>query len=134
MKRQIRIYLLTAVLIVLLTSISFYFEHRLSAYANSTGDPDSWPMFRHDPQHTGYSTFTAPDTNEIKWFYNTTMEIDSSPAVANGRLIVGVSNGNVLALNSTTGEKLWSYDTLAGSNSIWSSSAIDSGRRRIKRT
>jgi outer membrane protein assembly factor BamB len=127
-KRQIRIYLLTVVLVVLLTSISFYFGHRLGAYANSTGDPDSWPMFRHDPQHTGYSTFTAPDTNEIKWFYNTTMEIDSSPAVANGRLIVGVSNGEILALNSTTGEKLWSYDTGAGSNSIWGSPAIDSGR------
>lgn len=128
MKRQIRIYLLTVVLFILLTSISFYFEHRWGAYADSTEDSDSWSMFRHDPQHTGYSSSTAPDTNEMKWFYNTTMEIDSSPAVANGRLIVGVSNGEILALNSTTGEKLWSYDTGAGSNSIWGSPAIDSGR------
>ena len=127
-KKRIRVYLLTIILVVLVTSVSFYFEHRLGAYANSIEDPDSWPMFRHDLQRTGYSAFTSPDTNEIKWFYNTTMEIDSSPAVADGRVIVGVSNGNVLALNSTSGEKLWSYDTLAGSNSIWSSPAIDSGR------
>lgn len=90
-----------------------------------------WIMFRHDSQRSGYSTSTAPNTNETKWFYNTTTEIDSSPAVANGRVIVGVSNGNVLALNSTTGERLWLYDTGAGSNSIWSSPAIDSGRAYI---
>jgi outer membrane protein assembly factor BamB len=127
-KRQLRIYLLTAGLIVLLTSISFYFENRLGAYADSPEDPDNWPMFRHDLQHTGYSSSTAPDKAEVKWFYNTTMEVDSSPAVANGRLIVGVSNGQILALNSTTGQKLWSYDTGAGSNSIWGSPAIDSDK------
>jgi outer membrane protein assembly factor BamB len=127
-KKQLRIYLLTAGIIVLLTSVAFYFEHRLGAYADSVEDPDSWSMYRHDPQRTGYSALTAPDTNETKWSYNTTREIDSSPAVANGRLIVGVSDGTVLAFNATTGEKLWSYDTVAGSNSIWSSPAIDSGR------
>jgi outer membrane protein assembly factor BamB len=90
-----------------------------------------WTMFRHDPQHTGYSTSAAPNTNEIKWIYNTATEIDSSPAVANGRVIVGLSNGNVVALNSTTGERLWLYETGAGSNSIWSSPAIDSDRTYI---
>jgi outer membrane protein assembly factor BamB len=104
------------------------FESKISGYAQSVGVGDEWPMFRHDSQRTGYSTSTAPNTNAIKWFYNTTTEIDSAPAVANGRVIVGVSNGNVLAVNSTTGEWLWSYDTGAGSNSIWSSPAIAAGR------
>ena len=105
MKRHVRIYLLTVMLIVLLTSISFYFEHRLGAYANSPEDSDSWPMYRHDPQHTGYSTSSAPNTDEVKWIYNTTYEIVTSPAVANGRVIVAASNGDVIAINSTTGAR-----------------------------
>ena len=28
---------------------------------------DDWPMFRHDPQHSGYSTSKAPITNETRW-------------------------------------------------------------------
>jgi outer membrane protein assembly factor BamB len=104
------------------------FQWEISGFAQSVGVGDEWSMFRHDLQRTGYSTSTAPNTNAVKWFHNTTTEIDSAPAVADGRVIVGVSNGNVLAVNSTTGEWLWSYDTGAGSNSIWSSPAIAAGR------
>ena len=121
--------LVTLLLVINIVAISIvHFEPKIRVYAQSVGNADDWVMFRHDAQHSGYSMSTAPDTNEIKWFYNTSVEIDSSPAVANGRVIVGASNGNVLALNSTTGEKLWMYETGAGSNSIWSSPAIDSGR------
>jgi outer membrane protein assembly factor BamB len=105
-----------------------HLELGMNVHAESGGIEDDWPMFRHDPQRTGYSTSTAPSTNETKWFYNVTTEIDSAPAVANGRVIVGLSSGVVIAVNSTTGEKLWSFDTYAGSNSIWSSPAIDSGK------
>ena len=35
----------------------------------------------------------------------------SSPAVANGVVYVGSDDGNVYALNATTGAKLWSYTT-----------------------
>jgi outer membrane protein assembly factor BamB len=121
--------LISAVLLANIVATSLvHFERGITIYAELVGAADDWPMFRHDPQRSGYSTSTAPNTNEVKWFYNTTIEIDSAPAVANGRVIVGVSNGDVLALNSTTGEKLWSFETGAGSNSIWCSPAIDSGR------
>ena len=111
-----------------LLSSLIHFEQGMIGHAQSGGVVDDWSMFRHDPQRTGYSASSAPNTNETKWFYNATTEIDSAPAVANGRVIVGVSDGNVLAVNSTTGEKLWSFDTEAGSNSIWSSPAINSGK------
>ena len=35
----------------------------------------------------------------------------SSPAVANGVVYVGSDDGNVYALNASTGAKLWSYTT-----------------------
>jgi outer membrane protein assembly factor BamB len=115
------------VAVLLLVTPLVMLEPNLRVNAES-GTSDAWPMFHHDTQNTGHSTSAAPSTSEVKWFYNTSMEIDSSPAVADGRIIVGVSDGTILALNSTTGEKLWLYDTGAGSNSIWGGPAIDSGK------
>ena len=131
MKKRIRLPLLAVALVFLLTSVSFYFGRQWSAYAESNEDLDTWPMFMHDPQRTGYTQSTAPDTNEVgvKWLYNTTTRGASSPVVANGRVIVSVYNGTILALNSTSGETLWSYDTDTVSNYVWRCSpAIDSGR------
>jgi eukaryotic-like serine/threonine-protein kinase len=85
-------------------------------------------MFRHDAERTGHSTSTAPDTNETLWTYDTTFEVDSSPAIANSHVIVGVSNGDILALDLKTGELVWKHALESGQNSIWSSPAIDSGR------
>jgi outer membrane protein assembly factor BamB len=104
----------------------------LDAYADSIENSDSWPMFKHDPQHTGYSSSNAPNTNETKWFYNAS-GAGSSPAVANGRVIFLSARtsqyGSVLALNSTTGEKLWSYDTFDSIDYVLESTpAIDMGR------
>lgn len=86
---------------------------------------DTWPMFRHDPQHTGSSTSTAPNTNNTIWVYPTEASVVSSPAVVNGRVIVGLTDGEIIALNLTSGAKLWDYDTFS---SIWSSPAVDSGK------
>lgn len=50
--------------------------------------------------------------------------VDSSPAVAKGTLYVGSYDGNVYALNATTGAKLWSYTT---GNLVTSSPAVANG-------
>jgi outer membrane protein assembly factor BamB len=35
--------------------------------------------------------------------------VSGSPAVTNGGVYVGSGDGNVYALNDTTGDKLWNY-------------------------
>ncbi len=95
---------------------------------NSCAQAENWSMYRGNIERTGSSTSTVPSTSQVKWVYNTTAEVNSSPVVANGRLIVGVSNGDVIALNSTTGAYLWTYEGDSGQNSIWSGPAIDSGK------
>ncbi len=115
------------VFIVLVGSVDFL-GSGADVFGQSVSASDEWPMFRHDLQRTGTSTSNVPDASEVKWFYNASTEIDSSPAVVNGRVTVGVSDGTILALNATTGERLWLNDTGAGSNSIWGSPAVDSGR------
>jgi outer membrane protein assembly factor BamB len=72
---------------------------------------DWWPMFHHDLSHTGYSTSTAPDTNNVLWRYTTGYFVSSSPAVADGKVYVGSLDGNVYCLDATTGDFIWSFQT-----------------------
>jgi len=59
----------------------------------------------------------------LKWSY-TTGGGDSSPAVANGVVSVGSFDGNVYALNASTGAELWSYAT---GSWVYSSTAVANG-------
>lgn len=95
---------------------------------NPVVSPDDWSMYRHDALRSGYSTSSAPDTNQVLWTYNTSFEVDSSPAIADGRVVVGVSNGDVVALDLKTGTEMWKYSIESGQNSLWSSPALDAGR------
>jgi outer membrane protein assembly factor BamB len=78
---------------------------------------DWWPMFHHDLQHTGYSTSTAPNTNNILW--NVSIGgygIESSPAVVDGKVYIArASNpGKVYCLDALNGTCIWNY-TVQGS-------------------
>jgi outer membrane protein assembly factor BamB len=68
-------------------------------------------MYHHDLTHTGYSTSTAPNTNQTLWNYTTGNSVYSSPAVSGGRVYVGSWDKKVYALNATTGAFIWSYTT-----------------------
>lgn len=85
---------------------------------------DDWPMFHHDVQHSGYSTSTAPSTNQTLWNYTTGGWVFSSPAVADGKVYVGSNNANVYCLSATTGAFMWSYTT---GGRVYSSPAVAGG-------
>jgi hypothetical protein len=109
--------LLLALLVVSLFTGAFYIQSA-KAKASSPGetvqaaDPvDWWPMFHHDPNHTGYSTSTGPTTNNTLWNYTAGLEVRSSPAVVGGFVYVGSWDDNVYCLNAATGTKVWSYKT-----------------------
>ena len=85
---------------------------------------DWWPMFRHDLSHTGYSTSTAPNTNNTIWSYPTGDRVISSPAVAQGKVYVGSYDRKVYCLNATTGAHIWNYTTGA----YFSSPAVAQGK------
>jgi outer membrane protein assembly factor BamB len=91
---------------------------------------DWWPMFRHDLNHTGYSTSTAPNTNNTIWSYRTGFTVRSSPAVADGKVYVGSSDysgsySKVCCLNATTGAHIWNYTT---GFIVYSSPAVSDGK------
>jgi len=58
------------------------------------------------------------------WNYTTGSAVPSSPAVANGVVYVGSYDGNIYALNATTGANVWNYTTGA---SVYSSPSVANG-------
>jgi len=86
---------------------------------------DWWPMFHHNLQNTGYSTSTAPNTNNTLWNYTTDGNVFSSPAVADGKVYVGSYDYRVYCLNATTGVQIWNYTT---GNNVQSSPIVADGK------
>jgi outer membrane protein assembly factor BamB len=54
-----------------------------------TVQASDWPMFHHDARHTGYTDESIADDLELLWSYETGNCVDSSPAVADGKVFVG---------------------------------------------
>lgn len=75
--------------------------------------------------HTGVATTLPVQGTGPSWIYTTGNGVDSSPAVADGRVYVGSYDDNVYCLNATTGAKLWNYTT---GNKVFSTPAVADGR------
>jgi outer membrane protein assembly factor BamB len=59
------------------------------------------------------------------WTFATRARVESSPAIAGGRVFVGSNDGRFYVLNLTDGAKLWEFDTGAP---LSASPAIANGR------
>ena len=71
-------------------------------------DIDWWPMFHHDLNHSGYSTSTGPETNNVLWAYQADDKIAlSSPAVVDNMVYFGDDEKYFYCINSDTGEEIW---------------------------
>ena len=70
-----------------------------------------WPMYRRDPQHTGFTGDAGPTTNQTAWSYATGDAVTSSPAVVNDRVYVGSFDKRVYCLDAATGDVVWNYTT-----------------------
>jgi outer membrane protein assembly factor BamB len=74
-------------------------------------ETDWWPMYRHDPQHSGFSTSNAPITNNVLWNYTIGDNICSSPSVVYGRVYITLFGNKLYCLNAKTGDYIWHNDT-----------------------
>lgn len=65
----------------------------LSSCKNSpVVDANPWPMFHHDLQHTGLSSYDTSENNgTLKWRYETGDDIYSSPSISSDGTIYIVS-------------------------------------------
>src|SRR5712692_7029823 len=109
----IRLFLLIPIL------LSSYLPPTIVAHA-SLGST-SWPMFHHDPAHTGRSPYVGSETSTLRWKYTTSTFVGSSPAIgSDGTVYVGNGDGNLYAINPD-GTLRWKYTT---GNFVRSSPAV----------
>jgi outer membrane protein assembly factor BamB len=108
-------------------SVSFLFAVLLLVLLSPMGvrGADRWPMFHHDLSHTGYTTSTAPNINNIIWSYTTGGGVGSSPVVADGRVYVGSYDNKVYCLHAADGDKVWEFPT---GGRVFSSPAVANGK------
>src|SRR5258707_5211538 len=82
-------------------------------------------MFRGNPSHTGvYDAVGVPKLTGVKWKFHTNGLVISSPAVANGTVYVGSTDGNLYAVDLRSGTQRWKFATKVR---VTSSPAVDGG-------
>ena len=79
-----------------------------SAFGQSSSQvpsPDA-AMFRGNLAHTGvYKAQGVPKFSQIRWKFHTDGQVISSPAVANGMIFVGSTDGNLYAVDLESGKR-----------------------------
>lgn len=76
--------------------------------------PNDWPQFRGNPQLTGVASTSVASTIKLLWTYEAGESIESSAAVADGIVYVGVQSGDLLAIELQTGKLRWKYRAKEG--------------------
>jgi eukaryotic-like serine/threonine-protein kinase len=91
-----------------------------------------WPLVGFNDARTGLNPYeNALGENTVgglnlAWSYKTGGQISSSPAVVDGVLYFGSSDGNLYALHANTGDLLWKYPT-GGAPPVGSSPTVADG-------
>jgi outer membrane protein assembly factor BamB len=114
---------------LLIISISLVLLQQHHATTASAADTlsvtDDWTMFRHDPNHSGYThAADLAGSFEFLWAFKTWKGVMSSPAVADEYLLVGSRDWRIYCLNTSNGNQVWNYST---GNEVHSSPAIHDG-------
>jgi len=77
-----------------------------------------WPMFLHDPQHTGRSPHRGPQEGRVEWYYETGGFVYSSAALgSDGTIYTQSWDGFLYALSSGGGLK-WKFNLGSASDGI----------------
>ena len=98
-----------------------------AACQEASVDNGPWPMFRQNHLHNGQSPNDGPDSPEIAWLFETTGEVNSSPAISkDGTVYVGSGApaggaGHLYAIDPQ-GNEQWRF----GEDTVFPSPAIGS--------
>jgi len=95
--RAMRIMLLFAVLVLL----------------SGTAASADWPMFGHDPQHSGVAGEIVEPPLELLWEFNINSSTASSPVVSGGTVYIvafRLNNSYLYALDAVTGAEKWKWE------------------------
>jgi outer membrane protein assembly factor BamB len=83
-----------------------------------------WPMWRHDPAHTGTGQ-SGPANLTLRWKFAASGAVVSSPSVAEARVYFGSQDTYVYCVDAGTGAFIWKFKATAR---IASSPAVADGK------
>ena len=97
----------------------------LAALLGLTALAQDAAMFRGNLAHTGvYAATGVPRFSRVKWKFHTDGQVISSPAVANGMVFFGSTDGNLYAVDLESGTQKWKLSTGVR---VTSSPAVENG-------
>ena len=103
----------------------FAYDKRNDRISGSGALGDSWSMFGHNPKHTRYSSYSAPDIKILQWTFTTGDQVKSSPAVVDGKVYIGSYDKKLYCLDAETGAEIWNFTT---GGAVKSSPAVYGGK------
>ena len=77
------------------------------------------------PDSTRPAALDRRDGGKPLWTFTTRARVDSSPAIAGGRVFVGSNDGRVYGLDLASGKKVWEYEA---ASPVTSSPAVAKGK------
>jgi len=104
---------LKASVVLLVIAVTFPFHAPKASQATSIVQAlgDDWPMFQHDPAHSGRTSATAFNDGPLylQWAYSfgERVEVEAQPVIAGGMIYQGVMNGEVHAIDADSGTARW---------------------------
>ncbi len=69
----------------------------------------AWPMYMHDLKHTGRSPYTGPQTNAVKWTFQTNGSVESCPVIGSDGTIYFTADSDKLYAVNPDGSLKWSF-------------------------
>ncbi len=82
----------------------------MMAWTSTGARADNWPLFRGNPLQTGIAA-PLPDTLDIRWKFKAKDGIEGAAAIVDGVVYVGCLDEHLYALDLTTGQLKWTYQT-----------------------
>ena len=83
----------------------------LAAQTPAPADTQNWPQFRGNARLSGIAPSALPSALTLRWTYDAKDSIESSAAIADGAVYIGVASGDLLAIDLASGKLRWKYAT-----------------------
>ena len=88
---------------ILLTLVLSFFQ------APAAAPRPDWAQFRNTPSLTGVASSGLPAAPKVRFTFDAGGAVESSAAIAGDTAFVGVSTGELIAIDLTTGKPRWRY-------------------------
>ncbi len=84
-----------------------------SPFVDSMNMAEHWSSFRNNSHLTGVAGTTLPSNLDLLWKSPVPYGVSGTAAIVNGRVYIGTMNGEFLCLDRKTGQRIWSYRSIA---------------------